>query len=331
MTKLDASERQWVPAQRFQILALDGGGVRGLFSVEVLAQLEATLRVQIADFFDLVTGTSTGGIIALALGAGVAPREVADQYRKLAASVFPRYRRWNPARVNRPTYNQDVLRDALYELFGERLLGESQKRLVIPAWDLRNRQVHVFKTRHHPRLATDWRIPMVDVALATTAAPTYFPVAKLPSGGPYIDGGVWAVNPTAVAITEAVSMLDQPLDAIRALNIGTTTAVSKYPPTLDRAGVLRWGLKVPRLFLTASDQGTRGMAEHLLGRDDYIRFDVDVPQGIYSLDRGSPDELTSAAQAGARRLVEKFEARFADHRAERFDPLPPPRAEEGAS
>jgi uncharacterized protein len=105
-------------------------------------------------------------------------------------------------------------------VLGENKLGDSAKRLVIPAWDAQMDAVYIFKTPHHQRLMCDWRIPMVDVALATSAAPLYFPAARV-DGHRLIDGGVWANNPSVVAITEAVSMLDVPLRAIRVLNVGT--------------------------------------------------------------------------------------------------------------
>lgn len=78
---------------RFQILALDGGGARALFTVQVLARLEQDLGVSIADSFDLISGTSAGGIIALALGAGLSPAQIVEHYRDLVQTVFPRSRR----------------------------------------------------------------------------------------------------------------------------------------------------------------------------------------------------------------------------------------------
>src|SRR5512132_3640733 len=160
------------PPSRFQILALDGGGVKALFTAHVLARLEDDLGVRIRDSFDLIAGTSAGGLIALALGAGLQPTDIVQHYQQLAATVFPTNRRhwWRlPARLRRPTYPQQPLRDALHQMFGDRRLGDSDRRLVIPAWDVQCGQVHLFKTPHHPRLTRDWKLPMVDVALATTA------------------------------------------------------------------------------------------------------------------------------------------------------------------
>jgi patatin-like phospholipase/acyl hydrolase len=189
------------------VLALDGGGAKALFTAHLLARLEQDLGVSISDSFDLVAGTSAGGIVALALGAGLRPREIVDHYAELVQTVFPRSRRrlWRaPRRLTSPTYDASALRAALEGVLGDRVLGDSTKRLVIPSWDVQKGGVHIFKTPHHSRLTRDWRIPMVDVAMATSAAPTYFPAAKV-DGHRLIDGGIWANNPSVVAITEAVS------------------------------------------------------------------------------------------------------------------------------
>lgn len=157
----------------------------------MLARLEADLGCVIADSFDLITGTSAGGIIALALGAGLPPAEIVAHYECLVATVFPRGRRrwWRiPGRLNHPSYDASVLRIALKDVLGRRLLGDSSKRLVIPSWDVHKSGVHIFKTPHHDRLRRDWRIPMADVAMATSAAPAYFAAARV-DGHRLVDGG----------------------------------------------------------------------------------------------------------------------------------------------
>ena len=313
------------PPSRFQILALDGGGVKALFTAHVLARLEDDLGVRIRDSFDLIAGTSAGGIIALALGAGLRPREIVRHYQQLAAMVFPGNRRrwWRlPVRLRRPTYPQWPLRDALHQVFGDRRLGDSGRRLLIPAWDVQCGQVHLFKTPHHPRLTRDWKIPMVDVALATTAAPTFLPAARV-DGHRLVDGGTWANNPSVVAITEAVSILGVPLNAIRVLNIGTTDEVANHPKKLDNGGLATWARHAAQLGLTASSRGAQGIAEHLVGRDRYSRFDAQVPAGLYRLDDANPDDLAGLAAGQSRKLSPIFSTRFAGHTAGPYQPLPP--------
>jgi len=310
------------PAERFQILALDGGGAKALFSAHVLARLEDDLAVNVTDAFDLVTGTSAGGIIALALGAGLPPAEIAAHYERLAATVFPRsYRRWwrIPARLTQPTYDAGVLRNALESIFGGHLLGDSSKRLIIPSWDVQKGGVHIFKTPHHERLRRDWKIPMVDVAMATSAAPSYFAAARV-DGHRLVDGGVWANNPSVVGITEAVSMLGLPLEAIGVLNIGTTDQVSHHPKKFDTGGLATWARHAVPLVLTATSRGAQGIAQHLVGKHNYSRFDAVVPGGLYALDDADPDDLTGYAASASRDLSPIFTARFAAHRASPYQP-----------
>lgn len=305
------------PSSRFQILALDGGGVKAIFTAHVLARLEDDLGVRIVDHFDLIAGTSTGGIIALALGAGLRPAQVVARYEELATAVFPASRRrpWRLAgRLVRATYRQEPLRRALHDVFGDRRLGQSSIRLVVPSWDAQAGTVHVFKTPHHPRLVRDGRIPMVDVALATSAAPTFLPAAHVDRQR-LIDGGVWANNPSPVAVAEAVSLLGVPLEAIRVLNIGTTDPLADHPASLDRAGLIAWSRRAVELTLTASGRGAQGLTAHLIGPTDYHRFDVTVPRGSFRLDNADPDALAGYAASASRRLGPIFTDSFGGHRA----------------
>ena len=309
-------------SMRFQLLALDGGGAKALFTAHVLARLEADLGVSVVESFDLIAGTSAGGIIALGLGAGMRPAEIVDHYADLTERVFPRARqarwRWVP-RAWSPAYSGVVLRKVLGEVLGSRLLGDSAKRLIIPSWDVQRGEVHIFKTPHHSRLRRDGRISMVDVAIATTAAPTYFPAAKV-DGQRLIDGGVWANNPSVVAIGEAVSMLGVSLEAIRVLNIGTIDQRTNHPERLDTGGWATWATSAAPLMITASSRGTQGTAIHLLGQEKFTRFDANVPGDIFTLDRASPVALAGLAAGQSRVLGPIYTDRFADHIASPYTP-----------
>ncbi|TWH44419.1 CBASS cGAMP-activated phospholipase [Rhodococcus rhodochrous] len=308
--------------RRFQVLALDGGGAKALFTAHVLARLEADLGVRVADSFDLIAGTSAGGIIALGLGAGMRPAEIVDHYTVLTQKVFPRSRqsRWRYLpRAWGPAYSGDVLRQVLGEVFGPRRLGDSVKRLVIPSWDVQRGEVHIFKTPHHTRLRRDWQIAMVDVAMATTAAPTFFPAASV-DGQKLIDGGVWANNPSVVAVGEAVSMLDVPLGDIRVLNVGTVDQRTIHPELLDRGGWAAWAKPAAQLMITASSRGAQGTAMHLVGKENFIRFDANVPGNVFTLDRASPTALAGLAAGQSRVLSPLYTERFADYLATPYRP-----------
>src|SRR6266849_6407166 len=187
------------------------GGIKGVVPASFLAHVEESLPNTIAQYFDLIVGTSTGGIIALALGLGLSARETLAFYEEHGPNIFggnPRVRAWRSC--FRAKYDPLPLRSALEAVFGKRKLGESTKRLMIPSFNIDTGEVHVWKTSHDPRFERDYRCTVVDVALSTAAAPTYFPTYRIASGTPLIDGGMWANNPIAVALVEAVGILKWP-------------------------------------------------------------------------------------------------------------------------
>jgi uncharacterized protein len=165
------------PKRRFQILALDGGGIKGIFSAAFLAALEDDLKTRITHHFDLIAGTSTGGLIAIALGLGLSPREIVRFYMKHGPAIFPGASSWWRCSLHwlRSKYEAEPLESALKACFGERLFGESTNRLVIPSYNLGEDDVYIFRTPHHERLRRDLKVPAWKVARATSAAPTYFP------------------------------------------------------------------------------------------------------------------------------------------------------------
>ncbi|RKX57992.1 MAG: hypothetical protein DRP28_05685, partial [Thermodesulfobacteriota bacterium] len=182
--------------ERFQILSLDGGGIKGLFSAAVLAFLEEDHGLRIADHFDLIVGTSTGGIIALALGMGMRPREIVRFYIQKGPEIFVANRLFGIKRFFRSKYDNDGLESALKDCFGEKRLADSVKRLVIPSYNIGEDDVYLFKTPHHERLKRDYKVPVWKVALATSAASTYFPSCLKLDHIRLVDGGVWANNPS---------------------------------------------------------------------------------------------------------------------------------------
>ena len=308
---------------RFQILSLDGGGAKALFTAHILARFEEDHGTRVVDHFDLIAGTSAGGIVALGLGAGLLPAEIADHYLDLIGRVFPRrkQRKLRFSRLTGPAYSGDMLREALTTVLGDRILGESTKRLLVPSWNVQSGEVHIFKTPHSPRLTRDWRVKMVDVALATSAAPTYFPAASVDSAR-LVDGGVFANNPSVLAIAEATSMLGVPLDAIRVLNIGTMEPFTDHSDRLDAAGLAGWSTAAVPLILTASSASNAGLARHLIGFDNFVRMNATVPPGAFALDHIDATKVAGYAATVSRNLSPEYVAKFIDHTAAPYDPPP---------
>ena len=151
--------------RRFQILSLDGGGLRGLFTAAFLANWEKEQRTRVVEHFDLIAGTSTGGIIALGLGLGFSAEEIKNLYLEKAHQIFPPNLVGNAKHWISVKYSAEGLKAALDELFQDKKLGDSKKRLLIPAYDPAFRGIHIFKTAHHRRLQTDYKQTAVNVAL----------------------------------------------------------------------------------------------------------------------------------------------------------------------
>ena len=206
-------ERQYQQGPKRRILSIDGGGILGTFPAAFLAELEQHLKYPIGAYFDLIAGTSTGGILAIGLAMGLPASKLLDLYEKRGPDVFGQnydalqgfvYRilrsiQW----LYRRKYDSNALRSALQDVFGNKRIGEATTRLMVPAWNPVAQCVYIYKTAHHPRLKTDYRSFAVDAALATSAAPTYFQHHITQHDVGLLDGGVWANNPIGIAAVEA--------------------------------------------------------------------------------------------------------------------------------
>lgn len=305
---------------KFQILSLDGGGIKGIFSAAVLAHLEKDLNIRTIDNFDLIVGTSTGGIIALALGIGIHPHEIVTFYVNNGNKIFPPNRFSSLLQLFQNKYGAEPLKQSLKECFGDRLLGISEKRLVIPSYNIGEDDVYLFKTSHNERLRRDYKVPIWKVAMATSAAPTYFPSFKEVDYIRLVDGGVWANNPIMIGIVEAISMLDVPLNSIKVLSLGTTDIVKGRPKELDTGGVWQWKKEVIDVILRGQSIGAFTQAQHLLGKDNVHRLDPKVPDGLFDLDKLSEKELLSKASHESRRFSPFYKEMFMEHIAPKFEP-----------
>lgn len=301
---------------RCQVLSLDGGGLRGIFSAAVLTALEEDLDSPVLDHFDLVTGTSTGGLIALALGAGVPARSILEFFVEEGPQVFRAPRVRAARQLVRSKYSGRALDSALQRLFGEKLLGDSGVRLVIPTFDMTRNDVYLLKTPHHPRLRRDWRVQMWEAGRATAAAPTYLPAHVLSEDRTVlVDGGVWANNPCLVGVVEAMSLLRAPLANVRLLSIGTTSEFRGLPRSLMRGGAFQWirDSALIDTLMTGQSTGAFTAAQLLLGSDNVERINPPVPRRLLRLDRLRADDAIAWAASESRQFAPRVQERFYDH------------------
>lgn len=322
------------PAKPFRILSLDGGGIRGAFIAAFLADLEKKLDCRIADHFDLIAGTSTGAIIACALALHQPAIRIEEFYRERGPKIFTRrvplpvVGWWEKTKagfvegyltphgldydqLRQSKYESTELKKSLEEVFGDQTIEDAKVRVVIPAVDMTRGQTIVFKTPHLPNMFRDRHYRVVDVLLATTAAPTYFPHAVIDEGSAYVDGGMWANNPSMVAIVEALKIRDAanreerdlPIDqeSIYLLSIGTGKASYFAKPPENGAGVVWWAPHLFNVSSVAQSQGVNFQTRYMLG-DRAFRVDYDLPDGTWSLD--SVDMLAQMTKIGHERSIE---------------------------
>lgn len=307
-----------------RILTIDGGGIKGTFPASFLASVEDATGKSIVDYFDLIVGTSTGGIIALGLGLGWPAADLLAFYEKHGPQIFQEQSLWHQIfSVFSAKYDPEQLHNALEESFGDRQIGESAVRLVIPSVNLDSGEVHLYKTAHHPRLKLDYKKRAVEAARATSAAPAYFPSFISRSGVPLIDGGVWANNPMAVATVEATTILDWNLENVKILSLGCTKVpFDAEEARKDSKGFGYWALNVSDLYMTAQSSSAKGMAKLLLGGEDRIfRINPVVTRGRFKLDKASGiDALRGFGESEARKALPKLESHFLNYPADTFDP-----------
>jgi patatin-like phospholipase/acyl hydrolase len=266
----------------FQILALSGGGYLGLYTAEILARLEAQAGRPIGQCFDLIAGTSIGGILALGVAMEKPAASMRDLFTDRGTKIFserPRSRFWwadTSRSFCRPKYDGVELCRAIEDVLGrDTLLREARHRVLIPSVNMTKGSVQMFKTAHDPRLVMDYRRRAADIAMATSAAPTYFPLAEM-DGAYFADGGLVANAPDMCALHEACVFLGTKADDVSILSIGTTTTGFSLPRSLGRRlGIWKWTAR-GRLFSTivsAQQQMVDFMLRHQLG-NRYLRIDV---------------------------------------------------------
>ncbi len=253
----------------FKILSIDGGGIKGLYSASVLSRLEEKSGKKASDCFDMICGTSTGGLIALGIACGKNVSELVELYYKHGGEIFPtsnikilRFFQRNFFRQSLQTafwgkFSNKNLKKRLIETFEDRRLGELDNLVCIPSFNLISGMPRVFKFPHKEGgeggFSMDKEIPIVDAALATSAAPTYFPIHEY-NKTLFIDGGVWANNPSLCGLLEALDYFvgnGKEYQTIELLSIPSVAQATGWPTNV-RKNRSFWGWR-SKLFQTSMD------------------------------------------------------------------------------
>lgn len=298
-------ERLPWPADRpFRILSIDGGGIKGILPATLLGELEERFLEgqSIGRYFDLVTGTSTGGVIALGLGHGMTAAEIAALYRERGGDIFPvdglvkSRLRWLRS-LFRPAYDSRPLKEELGRIFGDALFGSAKTRICIPAFDGEYGEPFIYKTPHHPDYVKDQHELMRNVALATSAAPTYLRALER-DGYVLVDGGVVANNPIMVGLVDALACYDVGREQVQILSLGCGSVPFHVSQAHRSGGKWQWKNAV-MASMDASARNALGQAYLLIGRKRVARIDSSAPDTPIDLAdfQRARDELPPIARA----------------------------------
>ncbi len=301
-------------AEVFKVLSIDGGGIRGIIPAMILAEIEDQPGKPIAEMFDLIAGTSTGGILALGLampGDGGKPRykaeELIELYEKEGLRIFSRpagHRIDSLEGIAEERYPSEGVEQVLAEYFGEVRLKDALTRILITSYEIQLRIPFFFRSER-AKNSPDYDFPMGQVARATSAAPTYFEPAKVEAEDPVdyyalVDGGVFANNPAMCVYVEARRILeaeDSPDTDILVVSMGTgqLTDRLRYEEAAGW-GLLGWARPIiDVVFDGVSDTVDFQLKELLPPSKDrtrrYYRFQRELVEVSDAMDNVSPENL----------------------------------------
>lgn len=319
--------------EKFKILSIDGGGIRGIIPAKILFELEEDVQkrdgkdARLCDYFDLICGTSTGAIIALGLALGMAAKDILKLYQTHGEDIF--HKSFRHIVVERSFYGRNTLKKLLLEAYspfashdGIARLDDCRTRVCIPSFDLNKGEMHVFTTRHNKEYIRDYHIPATEVALASAAAPIYFTPycfsynkidsEELQYYYSNVDGGVFANNPALIGLTEAIYKLGIPLENIELLSLGTGNVNFKQTNPNKRLGFLYWlwpkskqGFRIYELLSTAQSlyiANTISMMQKGAGnlgekKFRYIRLQKELDEKV-DLDSVQPKDIAALVNIG---------------------------------
>ncbi len=317
-------------ADFYRILSIDGGGIRGIIPAGILIALEEKLQqgagnedARIADYFDLIAGTSTGGILACVYlcpspDQPARPRFDASDalglYFERGDEIFD-IPLWHKIRSGAGLFDERYpaagLEEALDDYLGELKLSALLKPCLITAYDIRRRRAHFFR-QHRAERDPNRNFLVRDVARATSAAPTYFECARIKSDAnlvyPLVDGGVFANNPSLCAYAEARVHADKRAADMLILSLGTGSNEKSYAyaEAVDW-GLAEWAKPVISIMMSGVAETVHYQLEQIfdaVGRpEQYLRVQPEIPAGNSDLDNVDQENLNELRQLGAEAAV----------------------------
>lgn len=292
-------------------LALTGGGVRGIFTASVLREFEQRLNRNLRDSFHVVSGTSVGGIIALAISCGISCDKIARRLLSSADHIFGEPARFNPWKSRTSSHDPEKLAGVVKDVLGDqatRKIRSLETNVVVLSVDARLNEVVYFSNIERIGTSRCKDATLLDVAMATSAAPTYFPPHKIGIEC-YLDGGIVSNSPDAEALRFLQEVLARPIEHIQLLSVGTGKTYFDFDcSSKSRHGAIAW-IKKHRLIdriMTLQESKATELVSELLG-SRYLRVDTHFEEKI-DLDETDQGVLRMLADRGQEVAKEKWAA-----------------------
>ena len=292
----------------FHILALDGGGTRGIYTAQLLATIEQAFQIRIRTCFDLIAGTSTGSIIAGAAVSDIPMQDIVELFDTETPHIFRR--RWYRIPLFLSKYPSQKLTQILAAHLPATPLGEIETPLMITSSEISKSDVHIFRSNYADKLGesnhVDKDVGLRDAILASCAAPTFFAPKPL-NNFLLADGGLWANNPSTIAFTEAISAFGKDTREVRMLSLGTGHSVNMYRNRRGWGFITGWGgAKLTSYVMSLQSQASANMAKLLL-KENYLRINPEID--FWELDTITQlDNLKSLAKRDFEKNAEGIEA-----------------------
>ena len=314
-------QQSWSPDRPFRILSIDGGGICGILPASILAEIEGRFLGgrSIAGYFDMITGTSTGGLIALGLASGMTGKDLQRFYVERGPNIFATSkgsvgaaRGWfkKAKRTVAAVYDENTLEQEFLRVFDHKLFGEATTRLCIPSFEGRHGEPWIYKTPHHPDYKKDRSEKMVRVCRATSAAPTYFRSLK-DLGYELVDGGLWANNPIMIGLVDALACFDIDRRQVQILSLGCGESSFRVTDDRSAGGMWQWRDAL-RGAMRVQSLNALGQAYLLVGKDQVLRLDAPESQNPIAMDDSEraigelPNMARSLVEIGGRNIFEMF-------------------------
>ena len=283
----------------FNILALDGGGTRGIYTAQLLTKIEREIGIPIRDCFDLIVGTSTGAIVAGAAVSKISMEEIVQLFDQEAPEIFKK--KWYRNQLLFSKYSQDTLAEVIARHIPPILLSDVESPVILTCSEITTSDLHVFRSYNTNQDNNNKKIldiTLRDAVVASCAAPTFFSPKKVKEL--YLaDGGLWANNPSLAALTEAKTHFGKALQQIKILSIGTGHSVSMYQKRNGWGFLSGWGgTKLISYVMALQSQTSAFLTQQLLD-ENYLRinpaidfWDIDTVKHLDQLKRQAEKDFT---------------------------------------